>query len=105
MPSLDLAEKAVGAQALRQICIGLLSWLKARTRAPKMVAMKTSEVGSSKASLINLLEMPSVFSTIFTLQEDVVRLRDDWSSTDASEAIAAATRLYNPPRFVTKRPV
>lgn len=98
------AEAAAGKLALRGICIALLSWLKSRSRLKNMVKMKISEVGSDANILINLITHDDFFSTGFMLGDgNVVELHSNLSEYEIVEMISTSAKLYNPPRFATKR--
>lgn len=97
------AERAVGPQSLRRVCIGLLSWLRSRARLPKMSAMKVSEVGSSELALTSLLDSDASFSGVFVIQDGKVHLCDELPPDEVAEIVSTAERLYHPPRFVTRR--
>lgn len=98
-----IAEKEVGALNLRKVCISLLSWLKSRSTFPKMATLQVNKAGSSKSALLKLLAGRSLFREVFEISEEAVHLRDTLSDLDIEKAIAAAARLYDPPRFVTRR--
>ena len=97
------AEHLVGAMPLRQICIGLLGWLKARARFPRMTTMKTSEVGSSANLLLKLLETDASFSSLFVVRDGCIQLHENVSDAEINGIVSAAAKLYHPSRFTTRR--
>lgn len=98
------AEALVGAAQLRHVCITLLSWLKGRVRFSHRKVMGTDEAGSAKAALVKLVQCDRSFSSVFVVEGDKLRLYCESTSQQVDEIVVLADRLYNPPRFVTRRP-
>lgn len=102
-PSLGLSEHLIEPIQLRRICIGLLSWLKSRERFPRMDSVKLSKFGSAETALPKFLSMGSPMSDAFVILDGAIRLNTALTDAQAAELIAAAGRMYNPPRFSTVR--
>lgn len=102
-PGLKRCEEVVGASPMRLVCIALLSWLKSRARFTRLSAMKLREAGSAAAALAVLVESHAPFSTVFDLTDDAVRLSDDVERLEGACIVVEAAKLYEPPRFITRR--
>ncbi|MCW7538236.1 hypothetical protein OOT46_10295 [Aquabacterium sp. A7-Y] len=99
-PLLTPAGLACGAPTLRRLGIALLSWMSARSRIAKMTTMRLSEAGSAAEALEALIANDPSFSSVFVVEDGVVRLREEQL---VPQLIEVVNRLHRPPRFVTYR--
>jgi hypothetical protein len=68
-----------------------------------MSAMHLREAGSAATVLADLIGSDTWFSAVFVVADGVVRLKPDVEKAEAVQVAAEAAKLFQPPRFTTRR--